>query len=63
MIKLESGTTAYNTKEVAELLHRTVNTIRRYVKSGKLKAQKVGNEWFITGRTLEEFLTGEKPER
>lgn len=59
MIKLET-TTAYEVKEAAEMLHRTPVTIRKYIKSGDLKAQKVGNTWYITDKTLTEFLTGEK---
>lgn len=31
--------------------------------SGELKAQKVGNTWYITDKTLTEFITGEKPEK
>jgi excisionase family DNA binding protein len=62
MIKLET-TTAYDVKEAAEMLHRSKNTIRSYIKSGELKAQKVGNTWYITDKTLTEFITGEKPEK
>ena len=31
--------------------------------SGEVKAQKVGNTWYITDKTLTEFITGEKPEK
>ena len=62
MIKLET-TTAYTPAEVAEMLHKTPNTIRRYIKEGFLKAQKVGRTWYITDKTLTEFVTGEKIER
>ena len=62
MIKLET-TTAYTPAEAAEILHKNPDTVRRYIRSGKLKAQKVGNTWYITDKTLTEFVTGEKPER
>ncbi len=62
MIKLET-TTAYTPVEAAEILHKNPDTVRRYIRSGKLKAQKVGNTWYITDKTLTEFVTGEKPER
>ena len=62
MIKLET-TTAYTPTEAAEILHKNPDTVRRYIRSGKLKAQKVGNTWYITDKTLTEFVTGEKPER
>lgn len=61
MIKLET-TTAYDVKEAAEMLKRSVGTVRTYIRNGKLKAQKVGNTWYITDKTLTEFITGEKPE-
>lgn len=58
MIKLET-TTAYTVHEVAEKLHRAPLTVRNYIKEGVLRAQKVGNTWYITDKTLTEFLTGE----
>lgn len=62
MIKLET-TTAYTVQEVAERMHRTPVTVRNYIRAGKLRAQKVGNTWYITEETLTELVTGEKPER
>lgn len=62
MIKLET-TTAYTPTEAAEILHKNVNTVRRYIQRGLLKAQKVGNTYYITDKTLTEFVTGEKIER
>ena len=62
MIKLET-TTAYTVEEAAKILHKNPQTIRVYIKKGKLKAQKVGNTWYVTDRTLTEFVTGEKPEK
>lgn len=57
MIKLAT-TTAYDTKEVAEMLHRSVASVRNYLRSGELKGQKVGNEWYVTDKTLTEFIAG-----
>ena len=62
MIKLET-TTAYTTIETAKILHKNPDTVRRYIRDGKLKAQKVGNTWYVTDRTLTEFVTGERPEK
>ena len=61
MIKLET-TTAYTVPEVAQMIHRTNDMVRKHIRSGKLKAHKVGNAWYVTDRTLTEFITGEKPE-
>jgi len=62
MINLET-TTAYTIKETAEIIHRSVPTVRNYIKTGELKAQKVGATWYVTDKTITEFVTGEKPER
>ena len=61
MIRLET-TVAYTVKEVAQGLGKTETTIRNYIKSGKLRAQKVGNQWYISDRDLTLLVTGEKPE-
>ena len=60
MIKLET-TTAYTIPEAAKILGKSVSSVRYYIRNGYLKAQKVGNAWYITDRTLTEFVTGEKP--
>ena len=61
MIKLPTAT-AYTAEEVGKMINRKTDTVRKYVRSGKLKGQKVGNEWYVTDRALTEFITGEKPE-
>lgn len=58
MIKLET-TTAYTIKEAAELLHLSEQTVRRYIKTGKIRAQKVGVPYYVTEDTLKEFLNNE----
>ena len=62
MIKLEN-TTAYTVQEVAEMLHKTPQTIRYYIKTGELKAKQVGRPYYITEKALEEFITGETVEK
>ena len=59
MIKLPT-VTAYTIPEVAEIMHKTPEAIRKYIHSGKLRAQKVGRAWYVTEKTLTEFITGEK---
>ena len=58
MVKLET-TTAYTVQEVAEMLKKTPTTIRKYIKTGELKAKKVGSPWYITDKALAEFISGE----
>ena len=62
MIKLEN-TIAYTAQEAAEMLDRSLSTVRRYIKNGELKAHKVGNTYYLTEKTLTEFITGEKPKK
>lgn len=42
-------------KETAKILRVSERTIMRYLKSGKLKASKIG-QWRIKEKNLEEFL-------
>lgn len=58
MIKLET-TTAYDVKETAELLHVSPQTVKKYIREGKLRAQRVGLPYYVTEDTLKEFLNNE----
>lgn len=58
MIKLET-TTAYDVKETAELLHVSPQTVKKYIREGKLRAQRVGLPYYVTEETLKEFLNNE----
>ena len=44
-----------NLKEVARELSRSLEQVRRYVREGKLPAQKLGMQWFVSRRALEAF--------
>ena len=43
-------------KQVAEMLSLTPRTIYKYIKSGKLKAYKIGYVWRIYEQDLERFI-------
>lgn len=45
----------YTLKEIEELLQVTRRTIYNWIKSGKLKAFRIGKEWRVTKEALEEF--------
>lgn len=47
----------YTIDEVTTILQVTRRTIYSYIKSGKLKAVKIGKEWRVTQDNLEEFLS------
>lgn len=57
MIKI-ADVKAYNVQEAAELLAVSPQTIRSYIKQGKLKAQKAGSKYIITEETLKAFVKG-----
>ena len=50
MITLEGMITV---AEAARRLSRSTEQVRRYLREGKLKGQRIGNQWFVEERTLE----------
>ena len=50
MITLEGMITV---TEAARRLNRSTEQVRRYLREGKLKGQRIGNQWFVEERTLE----------
>lgn len=46
----------YRIPEVAEALHITPQTVRAYIKQGKIKSQRIGKPILITEKNLREFL-------
>lgn len=52
----------YTIEEIAEMLHVTRRTVYSYVKSGKLKAVKIGKYWRITEENLKTFFEPKEAE-
>jgi excisionase family DNA binding protein len=56
----------YSVDQVADLLGLHVKTVRAYVREGRLAATRIGKQYRIRRRDLEEFtggpLSGEEPE-
>ena len=50
------GIKFYKVPEVAEVLLVTPQTIRTYIREGKIKAQRIGRPIYITEKNLKEFL-------
>lgn len=50
------GIKFYTIPEVAEALKVTPQTVRRYIKIGKLKSQRIGKPILVTEKNLREFL-------
>lgn len=51
----------YTAVKAAQMLNIHPKTIRRYIREGKLKANKIGKSWLITGHDLSVFTEGSKP--
>jgi excisionase family DNA binding protein len=52
------GTEIYTTEEVAALLKRSVRTILRAIKSGRLKARKAGRDYLMTREAIQQYFEG-----
>lgn len=48
----------YTVDQIAEMLDMHPKTIQRYIREGKLKANKVGRSWRVTGHDLSIFVEG-----
>jgi len=57
MIKVDD-LVVYDVKECAEMLNISEQTVRKYVRNGSLKGQKVGGKQYVTEDTIKEFLKG-----
>lgn len=55
MIKFK-GITLYTIEEAAEILPVCYQTIRRYIKNGRLRGQKIGGRWLINEDSINELL-------
>jgi excisionase family DNA binding protein len=48
----------YTAEQAADLLKMHIKTVQRYIREGKLRANKVGKSWRITGHDLSVFAEG-----
>lgn len=51
----------YTPEEVAKLLKINEQTVRRYLREGKMKGAKIGHTWRITDEQLKLFLDQQTP--
>jgi excisionase family DNA binding protein len=56
MATVIEGIKFYTIPETAEALQVTPQTIRTYIKQGRLKAQRIGRPILITENNLKDFL-------
>jgi len=50
------GLTLYTVDELSEKLDVSENTLREYIKGGKLKGRKLGIKWFVSSESLWEYF-------
>jgi len=50
------GVKLFTVKEVAEAMGVTHQTVRKYIKVGRLRAQRVGKPLLITEKSIRAFL-------
>lgn len=48
----------YSVDQIAEMVDMHPKTIQRYIREGKLKAQKLGKAWRVSGHDLSTFIEG-----
>ena len=58
---MENFETLYRLEEVRTILKVSDATVRRYVRSGKIRYQKLGREYRITESAIKEFLDAQNP--
>ena len=56
MATVIEGIKFYTIQETAKALNVTPQTVRAYIKQGKLKGQRIGRPILITENNLKEFL-------
>ncbi|MDQ7827269.1 MAG: helix-turn-helix domain-containing protein [Candidatus Eremiobacteraeota bacterium] len=48
--------TLYEVEELVEALDVTKETVRAYLKTGRLKGEKFGKRWFVSEESLRDFF-------
>lgn len=53
-------TQIYTTEQAAEVLQINIQTLRKWIREGKLPASKLGSDYRITGQDVKNFLDATK---
>lgn len=60
MPKKISGIELYDLQELSKKLGVHFVTLERYCRQGKIRAQKIGRSWQVSGENLKAFINAEK---
>ena len=47
---------AYDVYEIAKMFDMTPQSIRKFLKQGRIKARKFGTKWYVTEEAMREYL-------
>lgn len=50
---------AYDVQEIAKIFDMTPQSIRKFLKEGRIKGRKFGTRWYVTEEAMRNFLMGE----
>ena len=50
--------TFYDVQEIAKAFDMTPQSIRKFLKEGRIKARKFGTRWYVTEEAMREYLLG-----
>lgn len=53
----------YNVEALSKMLFIPVDTVRKYIREGKIKSIKVGKRYLVSVENLDKFLSGEGNKR
>ena len=59
MVKIPDVEAFYTPTEISKMLEQHPNTVRRWIKEGKLIASRKGKTYWIEGKEIQRFMRGE----
>lgn len=48
----------YDVQEIAKAFDMTPQSIRKFLREGRIKARKLGTRWYVTEEAMREYLLG-----
>jgi len=49
---------AYNVQEIAKAFDLTPQSVRKFIREGRIKGRKIGTRWYVTEEAMREYLLG-----
>jgi len=49
---------AYDVQEIAKALNMTPQSVRKFIREGRIKGRKVGTRWYVTEEAIRDYLMG-----